>query len=128
MKGLSYDDKSNAFSSWSLEYSVIKEVIKEVNNTENESQNTLFPKFKPLVLSSFDILRDKKKRPNLTSIYNHILKTQASNAEIVLIASVVSNLTAKNLINIKDIWNRFWFFPLEKCNPFWRHYVLRHHQ
>ena len=54
-------------------------IIKELNNNENESQDSVLSAFKPLVLSVIDILRDKKKRPDVDSIYNHIIKTQASN-------------------------------------------------
>ena len=54
-------------------------IIKELNNNENESQDSVLSAFKPLVLSVIDILLDKKKRPDVDSIYNPILKTQASN-------------------------------------------------
>ena len=54
-------------------------IIKELNNNENESQDSVLSAFKPLALSVIDILRDKKKRSDVDPIYNHIIKTQASN-------------------------------------------------
>ena len=60
-------------------------IIKEMTNSENASQDSVLSTFKPLVLSAIDILRDKKKRSDVDSICNHKIKTQASNADRVLI-------------------------------------------
>ena len=89
-----YDDINTAFYNLSLNRSIIK----EITNSENESRDSALSTFKPLALSAIDILRDKKKRPDVKSIYNHIIKTQVSNVDRVLIESVVRNLMNENLI------------------------------
>ena len=63
----------------------------------NETDSVLST-FKLIVLSAIDILRDKKKCLDVDSIYNHIIKTQTSNADRFLIEGVVTNLIRENLI------------------------------
>ena len=94
MEEATYDDKNTAFNNLSLNHSFIK----EINNSENGSQDSVLSTFKPLVSSTIDILRDKKKHLDVDSIYNHIIETQASNADRVLIEGAVTNLVKKNLI------------------------------
>ena len=94
MEEASYDDINTAFNNLSLNQSIITEITK----SENESRDSVLSTFKPLVLSAIDILRNKKKRPDVGSIHDHIIKTQASNADRVLIESVVTNLMKENLI------------------------------
>ena len=94
MEEASYDDINTAFNNLSLNQSIITEITK----SENESRDSVLSTFKPLVLSAIDILRNKKKRPDVDSSYDHIIKTQASNADRVLIESVVTNLMKENLI------------------------------
>ena len=76
MEEVSYDDINTAFKNSSLNHSIIK----ETTNSEKESRDSVLSTFKPLVLSVIDI-RDKKKHPDVESIYNHIIKTQAFNAD-----------------------------------------------
>ena len=94
MEEASYDDINTAFNNLSLNQSIIK----DITNSENESRDSVLSTCKPLVLSAIDILRNKKKRRDVDSIYDHIIKTQASNADRVLIESVVTNLMKENLI------------------------------
>ena len=94
MEEASYDGINTAFNNLSLNQSIIK----EITNSENESRDSVLSTFKPLVLSAIDILRNKKKRPDVDSIYDHSIKTKASNADRVLIESVVTNLVKENLI------------------------------
>ena len=103
MEKASYDDINSAFNNLSLNHSIIK----ETTNSENESPDSVLSTFKPIVLSAIDILREKKKRPDVDSIYNHIIKTQASNADKLLIESVVTDLMKDNLIINKK--NYIWF-------------------
>ena len=49
--------------------------------------------FTPLILLAKNDIRKKKKRPDTYSIYDYIMKTQASNADKVLIESVIVKLT-----------------------------------
>ena len=94
MEEASFDDINAAFNNLSLTHSIIT----EITNSENESRDSVLSTFKPLVLSAIDILRDKKQRTDVDAIYNHIIKTQVSNADRVSIDSVVTNLMKENLI------------------------------
>ena len=69
----SYDDINTAFNNLSLNQNIIKVITK----SENESRDSVLSTFKPLALSAIDILRNKKKRPDVDSICDHIIKTQA---------------------------------------------------
>ena len=71
MDEASYDDINTAFNNLSLNHIIIK----EITNSENESRDSVLSTFKSLVLSATEILHDKKKSPNVDSIYNHIIKT-----------------------------------------------------
>ena len=73
MEEASYDDINTAFNNLSLNQSIIKVITK----SENESRDSVLSTFKPLALSAIDILRNKKKRPDVDSICDHIIKTQA---------------------------------------------------
>ena len=111
----SYDDINTAFKNLSLNHSIIK----ETTNSENESPDSVLSTFKLIVLNAIDILCDKKKRPDVDSIYNHIIKAQASNADRFLIESVITNLMRENLIiNKKTTYGFDSFFrnnaPLNK--------------
>ena len=94
MEKASYDDINTAFNNLSLSHSIIK----EISNGEIESRDSVLSNFNALVLSAIDILRDKTKHLDVHSIYNHIIKTQASNTDRVLIESIVTNLMKENLI------------------------------
>ena len=54
--------------------------------------------FTPLALSAVHGIREKKKQPDTSSIYDYIMKTQASNAEKALIDSVIIKLTLEGKI------------------------------
>ena len=88
MEEASYGDINTAFDNLSSNHSIIK----EVTNGENGSRDSVLSTFKPIVLSAIDILRDKKERPDMDSIYNHVIKTQVSIADSVLIETVVTSL------------------------------------
>ena len=97
MEEASYDGINTAMNNLSLNQSIIK----EITNKTNESRNLVLYTFKPLVLSAIDILPNKKKRPDVDSIYDHIIKTQVSNADRSLIEMVFTNLMKENLITNK---------------------------
>ena len=95
----------------------------DINTAFNNLYNFNNTTFKPLVLSVINILLDNKKRPDIDSIRNHIIKTQASNADRVLIESVVTNLMKEKLIiNKKDCFP-FRFLLLKQCHPERRNYA-----
>ena len=103
MEKASYDDINSAFNNLSLNHSIIK----EITNSENEGSDSVLSTSKPIFLSAIGILREKKKRSDVDSIYNHIIKTQASNADKLLIESVVTNLMKDNLIINKKTTSGF---------------------
>ena len=92
MEKASYDDINTAFDNLSLNHSIIKET------TNSGNEDLVLSTFKPLVLSAIYILCDREKRPDVDSLYNHMIKTQASNAERVLIESVVTKVMKENLV------------------------------
>ena len=47
----------------------------DLHHTTESSQNTTFDLFKPHVLSAIDNIREKKKRPDVDSIFSHITKS-----------------------------------------------------
>ena len=71
MEEPSYDDINTAFNNLLLN----QIIIKEITNSENESRDSVLSTFKLLVLSAIDILRNKKKRPDMDSIYDHKFQT-----------------------------------------------------
>ena len=96
-----YDNISIDFNNLSLNH----RTIKEIGNSENECQDPVKSTFQPPVLSGIDFLCDEKNRPD--SIYNPIIKTQASNVNVILIESVATNLMKGNLIFNKKIVSGF---------------------
>ena len=57
------------------------------------SENELLQLFKPKILNAIEIIRNKKKkRPHIDTIYDYIMKTEASNADKTLIENLVKGL------------------------------------
>ena len=77
--------------------------------TSEENEDTIieqgdYSHFTPLILSAINDIREKKKCPDTSSIYDYIMKTQASNADKVLIDSVIVKLTPEGkIINKKTL-------------------------
>ena len=60
--------------------------------------------FTPLILSVTNDIREKKKYPDTSSIYDYIMKTQAPNADKALIDSVIVKLALEDkIINKKTL-------------------------
>ena len=73
----------------------------KITSKENEDiiiERSHYSHFTPLILSAINHIREKKKRPDTSSIYDYIMKTQASNADKVLIESVIAKLTLEDKI------------------------------
>ena len=72
--------------------------------TVNTSVNELLQLFKPKILSAIEIIRDKqKKRSDIDTIHDYIMKTEASNTNKTLIENLVKELIKQNiLINKKN--------------------------
>ena len=66
--------------------------------------------FTPLILSVTNDIREKKKYPDTSSIYDYIMKTQAPNADKALIDGVIVKLALEDkIINKKPFkaWTHF---------------------
>ena len=67
--------------------------------TVNTSVNELLQLFKPKILSAIEIIRDKqKKRSDIDTIHDYIMKTEASNTNKTLIENLVKELIKQNIL------------------------------
>ena len=88
------------------------EVSRDLRHTSNLLQNTIFDLLKPHVLSAEDNIREKKKRPDVDSIFNHIAKSSATNIESDVVESVLGELINQKIISNKK--------TSSSCNSFYR--------
>ena len=77
------------------------EVSRDLRHTSSLLQNTTFDLLKPHVLSAKDNIREKKKRPDVDSIFNHIAKSSATNIESDVVESVLGELINQKIISNK---------------------------
>ena len=54
--------------------------------------------FKPKILNFIDQIKQKKKRPDINTIYEHLSKMEASNADKQLIETILGNLIEATII------------------------------
>ena len=67
--------------------------------TVNTSVNELLQLFKPKILSAIEIIRDKqKKRSDIDTIHDYIMKTEASNTNKTLIENLVKELIKQKIL------------------------------
>ena len=67
--------------------------------TVNTSVNELLQLFKPKILSAIEIIREKqKKRSDIDTIHDYIMKTEASNTNKTLIENLVKELIKQNIL------------------------------
>ena len=67
----------------------------KITSEENEDsliEQSDYSHFTPLILSVIKDTREQKKHPDTSSIYDYIMKTQASNADKALIDSAIFKL------------------------------------
>ena len=57
-----------------------------------KTPRTIFSHFKSKILAVIDEIRQKKRRPDIDAIYEHIMKSEASNADKNLIERYNQNL------------------------------------
>ena len=78
---------------------VTEAAVRSVNTSVNESLQLFTPK----ILNAIEIIRDKKKkRPDIDTMHDYIMKTEASNADETLIENLVKEGIKQNrLINKK---------------------------
>ena len=63
-----------------------------------KTPTTIFSHFKSKILAAIDEIRQKKRRPDSDAIYEHIIKSEASNADKNLIETIIAELTKQNVI------------------------------
>ena len=67
----------------------------KITSEENEDsliEQSDYSHFTPLILSVIKDIREQKKHPDTSSIYDYVMKTQASNADKALIDSAIFKL------------------------------------
>ena len=75
------------------------QVTEAADDSLNTSVNESLQLFKPKILNAIEIIRDKKKkRPDIDTIHDHIMKTEASNADKTLIEILVKELIKQNIL------------------------------
>ena len=75
------------------------QVTEATDDSLNTSVNESLQLFKPKILNAIEIIRDKKKkRPDIDTIHNYIMRTEASNADKTLIENVVKELIKQNMV------------------------------
>ena len=74
----------------------------KLSNTENSQDDHITTLFKDKILKAIiEIRTNSKKRPDLNSIYNYVIKSEASNVDIDFIESVMVELINDNKITNK---------------------------
>ena len=68
------------------EISTALEKLTITNDLEKNGENTeTSSSFKPKILCAIDRIKEKKKRPDIESIYDNLFRTEASNVDKVSI-------------------------------------------
>ena len=68
----------------------------------DNGSNDTFLLFKAKILNAIKFIRDRKKRADLEAIFDHLPKTEASNADKKLVENILSQLVnCKLIINKK---------------------------
>ena len=84
MNGHIEKDISNAFDKL--------KITRDDRKTDDVNDVTL-SLFKPKILNTIDQIKQKKKRPDLNTIYEYLSKTEASNADKQLIETILDLIT-----------------------------------
>ena len=61
-----------------------------------KTPTTIFSHFKSKILAAIDEIREKKRRPDIDAIYEHIMKSEVSNADKHLIETIIAYKTKRN--------------------------------
>ena len=82
-------DISNAFNK--LKITRYDRKVDDVNDVK-------LPLFQSKILNTFDQIKQKKKRPDINTIYEYLSKTEVYNANKQLIETILGNLIETNII------------------------------
>ena len=91
------------------------QVTEASDDSLNTSVNVSLQLFKLKILNAIEIIRDKKKkRPDIDTIHDHIMKTEASNADKTLIEILLKELIKQNILINKKTTQGLDYFKILK--------------
>ena len=73
------------------EISTAREKLVITNDLEKTRESTKTSLFKPMILRTIDWIKEKKKLPDIHSIYDYLSRTKASNIEKVSVELILNN-------------------------------------
>ena len=86
------------------EISTALEKLSITNDLKKNGENIeISSLFKPKILCAIDRIKDKKKRPDMDSIYDYLSRTEASNIGKVFIELILNELVKENFLVNKKI-------------------------
>ena len=69
------------------------------NDLEKNGKTTeISSLFKPKILCAIDRIKEKKKRPDIDSIYDYLSRTEASNIDKISIELILNELVKENVV------------------------------
>ena len=75
-----------------------------------KTPRTCYSHFKPKFFAAIDLIREKKRQPDINAIYEHIMKSKASNADQDLVKTNMGEFTKQKVIVIKEICHGIDFY------------------
>ena len=80
------------------EISTALEKLTITNDLEKNGKTTeISSLFKPKILCAIDRIKEKKKRPDIDSIYDYLSRTEASNIDKISIELILNELVKENV-------------------------------
>ena len=80
------------------EISTAREKLVITNYLEKTRESTKTSLFKPMILRTIDWIKEKKKLPDIHSIYDYLSKMNAFNIEKVSIELILNDLIKENVL------------------------------
>ena len=80
------------------EISTALEKLTITNDLEKNGENTETSLFKPKILRAIDRIKEKKKRPDIDSIYDYLSRMKASNIDKVSVELILNELVKENVL------------------------------
>ena len=80
------------------EISTALEKLTITNDLEKNGENTETSLFKPKILRAIDRIKERKKRPDIDSIYDYLSRMKASNIDKVSVELILNELVKENVL------------------------------